>query len=265
MLAFFWGSFILWKNIRLTAQKENEVFDGLFVSLAGGLFFSRLVYVALNFEKFGFDILKFILINGYPGLSIYGALLGAFISLYLFLWLKKIKFKDVVDYFVTPLFIALTFGKLGSFFSGSEVGAKTKFILSLKYFGHDGMRHLTPLYEAIFFAFGAYLSYRLIFEVRKEKHTNGFVFYFFSWYFALTYILFDKIKANPIYLASYSFNKVASATLLLIFSIYFLYYFRNYLINYVKPAYKKITKKFTRGLAIGSKKSAKTDRGSEKK
>src|SRR3990172_4726798 len=84
VLAFFWGSFVLWKNVRLTSQKEDGIFDALFLSVAGGLLFSRVVYVALNFEKFGFDILKFILINGYPGLSIYGALAGAFLTLYLY-------------------------------------------------------------------------------------------------------------------------------------------------------------------------------------
>ena len=38
VLAFFWGAFILWKNYLLTAQKEEELFDGMFLSLAGGLF-----------------------------------------------------------------------------------------------------------------------------------------------------------------------------------------------------------------------------------
>lgn len=266
VLAFFWGSFILWKNIRLTAQKEEEVFDGLFFAVAGGLFISRIVHVILNFEKFGFDILKFILINGYPGLSLYGALFGAFISLYVYFYFKKINFKETMDYFITPLFIALTFGKLGSFFSGSEVGSKTKFPIALKFFGYDGLRHLTPLYEAIFFSIGAYLSYKLIFEVRKAKIVRGFVFYFFCWYFALTYILFDKIKANPLYLippvarrTGFTFNFMVSGVLLLIFTIYYLYYFRNSLINYGKPAYKKITKKFAGGFAERRKKTGKTD------
>lgn len=244
----------------------------MFISLAGGLFFSRLIYVVLNFEKFGFNFLKFILINGYPGLVIYGALLGSLLTLYLYFLSKKINFKEVVDYFVTPLFIALTFGKLGSFFSGAEVGAKTKFPLSIKYFGYDGLRHLTPLYEALLFSLGAFISYKLIFEVRKEKYPKGFVFGFFCWYFALVYILFDKLKGNPLYLnpfktggAGLSFNFIVSGVLLLIFSVYYLYYFRNLFINYGKPAYKKITKGFAGRFAQGNKKAAKTDRGSEKK
>ncbi|PIZ68201.1 hypothetical protein COY13_01625, partial [Candidatus Roizmanbacteria bacterium CG_4_10_14_0_2_um_filter_36_35] len=42
MLGFLWASFVLWRNIRLTSHKEEEIFDGLFLSLLGGLFFGRL-------------------------------------------------------------------------------------------------------------------------------------------------------------------------------------------------------------------------------
>ena len=63
VLAFFWGCFLLWKNFLLTSQREEDIFDGLFFSIAGGLFVSRLVHVALNFKSFGFDALKFILLN----------------------------------------------------------------------------------------------------------------------------------------------------------------------------------------------------------
>ena len=259
VLAFFWASFLLWKNVRLTSQKEDEIFDGLFLSIAGGLFFGRLVYVIFNFDKFGFNILKFILINGYPGLSLYGALFGGFLSLYLFFQLKKIGFKETADYFITPLFTALVFGKLGSFLSGVEVGVKTKFFLSIKYVGYDGLRHLTPLYESILFALGALLSYRFIFDVRKERLSRGFVFYFFCWYFGLTYILFDKIKINHLYFLGYNFNKMVSTILVLTFSVYFLYHFRNSLLAYVKPAYKKITKKIRGNLAERNKKAAKSN------
>lgn len=261
VLAFFWGCFVLWKNIRLTSQKEDEIFDGLFLTLAGSLFFARLIYVILNFDKFGFSLLKFILINGFPGLSLYGALFGGFLTLYLYCLLKKINFLNSVDYFVTPIFIALTFGKLGSFLSGSEVGSQTKLPLSVKYFGYDGFRHLTPLYEAIFFSLAAYISYRLLFQIRREKLKPGFVFYFFCWYFALVYILFDKIKINHLYFLGYNFNRMVSAILLLTFSIYFLSYFRNFIFAYGKPAYKKIAKKIGRSIAKRSQESAKADRG----
>lgn len=240
VLAFFWGSFLLWKNIRLTSHKEEEVFDGVFFSLLGGLFVGRFVYVLLNFKEFGFDIVKFILVNGFPGLSLYGTLIGGLGSLYLYYTLKKAKFSSVIDYFISPLFLALAFGKLGSFFAGAEVGTKTKLFLSIKYAGFEGFRHLTALYESLFFFFAAYISYRILFEIRKEKYSHGFLFAFFIWFFSLIYFVFDKLKEHHLLLESYSFNKILSSILLLTLSFYFIYYFRSLIKHYGQTAFKKI-------------------------
>lgn len=247
VLGFFWSTFILWRNIRLTSYKEEEVFDGLFLSIASGLFFGRLVYVVLNFDKFGFDFFKFILVNGYPGFSIWGVLFGLFLSLYLFFSSKKVNFFAAIDYFMTPLFIAAVFGKLGSFFSGAEVGEKTNFILKTKYLGFDGFRHLTPLYEGLVFIAIAFLAQKVLLEIRKEKYFPGFLFYLSLWYFSLTYFVFDKIKANHLYFQGYSFNRVVSAILLLTITVYFIYYFRSSVIEFLKKYGQKITKKIHLG------------------
>ena len=226
VLAFFWSSFLLWKNIRLTSYKEEEVFDTLFLSLTGAIFFSRLFYVVLNFSKFGFSISKFILINGYPGLSLIGAIFGGILVSFIYINNKKINFNEMADYFVSPVFIALGFGKLGSFFSGVEVGIKTNMFVAIKYVGYDGFRHLTPFYESVLFFVGAFISYKLLLNIRREKMSRGFVLLFFLWYFNLIYFVFDKLKANRLYLVGQSFNGMISAIMLLTFSIYFIYYFR---------------------------------------
>lgn len=226
VLSFFWGSFMLWKNIRLTSYKEEDIFDGLFLSLIGALFFGRLFYVILNFSKFGLNILKFILINGYPGLSLIGLLFGGLLVLYLHFLSRKIKFMEAIDYFISPLLLTLAIGKLGSFFAGSEVGTKAKFFLSVKYVGFDSYRHLTPLYEALLFFLGAYMAYALLFKIRREIFQKGLSFYFFIWYFCFIYFVFDKIKNNHLYFLGQSFNRVLSLILLLTTSFYFIYYFR---------------------------------------
>jgi len=190
------------------------VFDGLFISLAGGLFFGRLYYVLLNFDTFGVNILKFILINGYPGISLWGAIVGGFATLFVFLRYQKIRFFTVIDYFISPLFIALGFGKLGSFFAGSEIGTETTFFLALKYAGHPGFRHLTAFYEAVFFFIGAYISYRILFAIRREKMREGSGFFFFAVYFPLIYFLFDNLKGDRLYLLGQSFNGIVSAVVL---------------------------------------------------
>ncbi len=244
MLAFFWSAFLLWKNFLLTSHKEEEIFDHLFSGLIGGLLISRIVYVALHFNEFGLSLLKFILINGYPGLSLYGFVFGFLISIYLSMSRSKVKFSEAVDYFVPSAFVALAFGKMGAFFSGAEVGSKTNFLLKLKYVGADGMRHLTPLYEGILFFIGAYVAYQLLFSIRREKFAKGTNLYFFLWFVGLVLACFDLLKEQSIYVFSVlSFNALISYLLLLTFSAYFIYYFRSSVFTYVKSNFKKFHKK----------------------
>jgi len=243
VLGFFWSAFLLWHNIRLTSYKEEDVFDGLFLSLFGGLFIGRLVYVVLNFNDFGFDILKFILINGYPGISLIGAILGGIFTLFGFFGLKKIDFSEIIDYFISPLFVALVFGKLGSFFSGADVGSVTTFFLKIRYASFEGLRHLTAFYEAVFFAAAAYISYKLLFEIRKERLKKGILLMFFFWFFSLTYFIFDNLKERTLYLQGFSFNWLASSLMLLTTSFYFIYHFRSNIGNFINQhgtAFKKI-------------------------
>ena len=242
VLGFFWAIFLLWKNIRLTSFKEEDVFDGLFLSMFGALFFGRLIFVFLNFKDFGFNLLKFVLINGYPGISFYGSVFGGVLILYLFANSRKLIFNDLVDYFITPLFVALVFGKIGAFFSGVEIGTKTNFLLKLKYVGFDGARHLVGLYEGLMLIIGLLIAYKILFEIRKEKYYKGFLLKFFLWFLALTIFLFDKIKDNRLYFVGLSLNFLVSLIILLTISFHFVYYFRNGILSFIKNYGQKIFK-----------------------
>lgn len=251
-LSFFWGSFLLWKVIRLSSYKEEDIFDGLFFSLFTGLVFGRLTYVLLHGREFGFNIAKIVLINGFPGLSLIGCLFGGIIGLNIFLTIKKVKFPEIIDYFTAPLFLAIAIGKLGSFFSGSEVGTRTSIFLSVKYANLEGLRHLTPLYESIFFFIGSAIAYKLLFLIRKNVYPKHFSLLFFIWFFSLIESFFDGMKQNKLIIYSVSFNYIVSILLLLTFSFYFVYYFRSLILkktvlfyNFIQSNAKKIFKRIS--------------------
>ncbi len=227
VLAFFWSSFLLWKNIRLTSYKEEDVFDGMFLSLLGALFVGRLIYVLQHFDKFGLNIGKFILINGYPGLVLYGCLAGALLSYAIYTATHKMNFFDIMDYIASPALLAIAIGKLGAFFAGTEIGTRTKLFAAIRYANAEGLRHLTPLYESILFFIGAYLAYHVMFSVRRQKYKRGFSLYFFFWYFSFVYLILDRIKNTRYYIGGFSFNEALSAVLLTAMSLYMLYYFRH--------------------------------------
>lgn len=226
-LAFFWSAFFLWKNITLTSHKEDEIFDGVFLSLLGGVFIGRLEYVILNFSDFGYNILRFILINGYPGIGELGLVAGIILSLAIFCSVRKIEFTKIIDYAVPPLLLALAIAKLGAFFSGSEIGTQTKFFISLAYPNLDGMRHLTALYESILLFAGSFFAYKVLRSIRRNNLFEGFNLVFFIWYFALVTVLFDQITAFRPMVNGVGFDLVVGGVLLLTSSVYVLYHFRK--------------------------------------
>lgn len=239
VLAFFWGAYYLWKNIQLTSFKEDEVFDGLFFAMLGGALIGRLLHVVLHFSDFGINLLKFILINGYPGFSMWGAMVGFFLFLYLFCNSRKLKFEELIDYVIPPFFITMAIGKLGSFFAGVEVGAETTLPVAIKYATIDGMRHLTPLYEGLLLFIGAYFAHRMIFTIRRGSLSRGFLLLFFFWFYSAMFFGFDFIRGEKSMLFGYSVYGMMALIILLTLSLYFIYYFRAAILQPLFSIFKK--------------------------
>src|SRR3989344_2493323 len=247
VLALFWALFILWRIIKLTSYKEEDVFDIFFVSLTFALFFGRLLFFIANAETLKFDLLKFILINGYPGMSLIGCLLGGFLAFYVACRRKKIAPLDLVDYFTPSLFIALAIGKIGSFLSGVDSGTKTKFFLAVHYSGLDGTRHIVAIYESILFFIGAYICYRCLLQIRRQAFASGTALYLFVLIFSGTSMLLDKLKYNHLYLAGFSINFATSVILFGLAGCYFIYYFRSDIITKYKQYEQTFFKRNSRG------------------
>lgn len=226
VLAFFWGCYSVWKNIQLTSFKEEDVFDGIFTSLFGGAIISRLVHVVFHFSDFGLNFLKIALVNGYPGFSFWGFVIGFTVTMYFFCNSHKMKFEELIDYLVPPFFLAIAISKLGSFFAGVEIGTKTKFPLAIKYAAFDGLRHVTPLYEAILLFTAVFIAQRMIFSIRREVVSRGFLMLFFFWYVSAVYFAFDFIRGEKTVIYGYSLYGMIALIILLTLSLYFIYYFR---------------------------------------
>ncbi len=226
-LAFFWGTFLVWRMISLTAYKEDDIFDSIFVGLGVGIVLSRIVYVAAHFGDFGLDILKIILVNGYPGMSLYGMIFGASMGTMLYLMRKRMRAVEVSDYIVPGALLALAIAKVGAFFAGTEVGTRTNIPIAVRYIGHEGLRHLTPLYEGVILALFVFCSYRVTLAVRRGEYKKGSAAVLCVWAFAAVMTCFEPIKQQEHILFGLSLNLLLSATILLTFSILVIYYFKG--------------------------------------
>lgn len=239
VLGFFWALFWFWRNLKRTSFKEEQMFDALFISLLGAILFSRLTFVLLNFEDFGFNILRIILLNGYPGLSLVGALIGGFFTLAIFVRVSRLPFMEVIAYAVPSLFLALGIGKLGAFFGGNVIGAETTFPLSVQYVGHEGYRHIVAIYEAIIMFIGFFVSQKLLLTYRRDKVDVGSIFSFFIIMISLMYLSLDFLKDDILYLFSVRFNVVIPAILAVVFTIWETFKYRENIVRSLKNVASK--------------------------
>lgn len=262
MLGFFWACFFVWKYIRISKFAEEETFDIVFTAFGGALLVGRLVYGFLHFDEFGFDILHYLLVNGYPGMSTVGMLLGGAITLYLVCSNKKISIAEFVDYITPSLFLFVAVAELGAFFAGIEPGVRIGWY-----------RHPLALYKALLFGVGMYGAIKLLFAVRKDKHTKGVSAIFFIWGYSLVTVALFRLADPRVVQTTNTIEQWTYVILLLTSSFYIVYYFRvfvgtmfrsfiNWNATYVKTAVRSFPQKSEGKNRRGDEKSKKPDRKS---
>jgi prolipoprotein diacylglyceryltransferase len=99
----------------------------------------RIIYGLTHFQEFGFNVLKYLLANGYPGISASGMVLGWVGVMYWACKVRKIKFLEFSDYIAPSLFIFTLAAELGAFIAGTEPGVLWKWF-----------RHPVAIYKALF-------------------------------------------------------------------------------------------------------------------
>jgi phosphatidylglycerol:prolipoprotein diacylglycerol transferase len=122
LLAFFFGSFVVWKRGKEANLIEEEIFDSIVIISITGLLSARAAYIVLNFERFGFSFLNWLSYIRLPGFTFMGGLVGGLVVLLVVCRNKRWGFFDVADIGVTGLSLAQAIGWLGAFFSGLGVG-----------------------------------------------------------------------------------------------------------------------------------------------
>ena len=223
MLGFFWACFYVWKHIRISKFGEDIAFDITFLSFGGALIIGRIAYGIMHFKEFDFNILKYILVNGYPGISPSGMILGGVFTMYWACSARKIKFEELSDYIAPSLFIFATVAELGAFVSGVEPGIYWKWF-----------RHPVALYKSLLLGIGAYISIKMFFNVRKEKIEKGATLFFFLGAYSLIYLVFQFLKDKRVLLTESPFDSGVFYILLLTSCFYFVYYFRVLMFTGIK-------------------------------
>lgn len=169
-LAVFFGAFVFYRLIHQRASyKEFEVFDCFLLSLLFGFITGRLIFIAINWPNFEFNISRWLNFLSFPGISVLVAIFTSGIFLKLLLARRKITDWEILDYWSRATCLGLVFYNLGLFLDGTGGGYITTSPLGLSFPNLTTKIHPTQLYSAIFYL----LIFFLLAHLEKNYRTYG--------------------------------------------------------------------------------------------
>ncbi|MDD6483514.1 MAG: prolipoprotein diacylglyceryl transferase [Clostridiales bacterium] len=176
LAGFFLGALFVTLTCEKRGIKKDTVWDVALYGLIFGIIGARIYYVLFALDEFDslLDMLK--IYNG--GLAIYGGIIGAFLSTYVYCRKKKLSMLAVADVCVPGLLIGQAVGRYGNFTNAEVYGGETSSILGMSINGAAPV-HPLFLYESLWNLAG--LALMLAFRDKAKFKGQTFVFYIF-WY-----------------------------------------------------------------------------------
>lgn len=197
--AFVLSSFSFWRRLR-EDFKENEIFEMTLLAAGSALFFSRAVFVVMNFAAFGSSPVNWLTANVGSNFSLPAAFLGAILAVNRRMGELKRNKWEVLDCLVLPFLYFLLLGGLGSFLGTGNFWDLAYFALGL------GGILAFPFLRKNYRSFAWYKSGK-----------TGFLITFYSLFLSLILLVLAFFQTDSLYL-----NRLL-LLILFFFSIYFLY------------------------------------------
>ncbi len=187
-ISIYWYALILLTGyicglvfVSLTCKKRGvsteNIWDIAFYGLLFGLLGARIYYVIFDPGCLNGSFLNFFkLWEG--GIAIYGAVIGAVLSTFIYCKIKKLPVLQVFDVCAPGLLIGQIIGRWGNFVNAEVYGRETEALWRMTINGGPGV-HPLFLYESLWNLLG--LIILLLFRDKKKAHGQVFFFYCF-WY-----------------------------------------------------------------------------------
>lgn len=200
------------------AKKENVnpdiIWDVIIYELIFSIVGARIYYVIFEWDMYKDNLLEvFNLRNG--GLAIYGAVIAAFLTLYIYCRIKKHSFLQIVDICVPGLILGQAIGRWGNFFNREVFGEYTDNLfamclpidavrirdISANVAAHiaEGTNyiqvHPTFLYECLW----NLLILALMLLYRKHKKFEGEMWLFYMGGYGLGRFWIEAIRTDQLY------------------------------------------------------------------
>ena len=231
-LAVAWVIFWMWLQVKKGAQISlDTVLSGTLVAIPSGLIFARLLHVIDNIVIASLHpeladsgkVINYLqhpgLIVGGEGLTIYGAILGATLGVWIYGKITKIKLGYIFDLLAPAAIMAQAIGRIGCLFNGCCYGTPTTLPWGLVYtdpmsFGFNGgiPDHPTVAYEIIY----CLIIFVVLMFLQKKLKPDGSLFMLYLALYAVWRLGIDFLRDGTPFLFGLHQAQVVSIIVLLI-------------------------------------------------
>ncbi|MBQ7950135.1 MAG: prolipoprotein diacylglyceryl transferase [Clostridia bacterium] len=224
------------------AKRENletdTLYDVLLWGLPSAIIGARLYYVVFNFSEYAgrfWDVFKI----WQGGIAIYGAVIGAAISTYIYAKVKKIPALQLFDMGAFGLMVGQAVGRWGNFVNQEAFGTNTDSVFAMSgnlihaqlvkmqsmgmAVNPDMGVHPTFFYESIWNLFGAILLG--LFHKKKKHHGQMFSVYL-VWY-GIGRFFIEGLRTDSLYFFSFRISQVVALVTVILGMILLIYFYKK--------------------------------------
>ncbi len=210
-LAFFIGLEVAVFNAKRTGFDSEIFYDYIPIGMISAIIGARLYYVIFSFDYYKNHLNEiFSLRDG--GLGIYGGIILAAISMFIYCRVKKLNFFNVCDLAVPGLVIGQAIGRWGNFFNKEAFGGYTDNILAMRLrtdvaaFVPNGMEvltfngadyiqvHPTFLYESI----GCTIIFIILMLYLPKKKFEGHILFLYIVMYAFIRFFIESLRQDQL-------------------------------------------------------------------
>lgn len=181
----------------------DHVYDLALLATPIAVVCARLYYVIFNFSRYKDNPIE-ILYVWEGGIAIYGAVIGAVATAYLYARVRKINVGNLFDMGCIALILGQAIGRWGNFINGEAYGVATD--LPWRMAINGTLAHPTFLYESLWNLAGFFL----LWNYEKRKRFHGEVFWMYVLWYGVGRAWIEGLRTDSLYLGTIRISQLVA-------------------------------------------------------
>lgn len=216
MLAIIYGI----KNADRFGVNVDKMLDVVIVTTPVSILCARTYYVIFDGVKCESisDFFGFGSSNGFSGIAIYGAVIGAFLCGAIMCLVRKIKILDMFDLAATAFLIGQGIGRWGNFVNQEAFGTLTgsswwgmQSVNTIAVVGKEGMVHPCFLYESIWCIAGFFV----LNHFSKQRHFSGEITLMYCVWYGFERSIVENLRTDSLMIGNIRVSVLVSVVICL--------------------------------------------------